>query len=120
MVKSDEIIQFVQKTMNDLRSAVGEDNVIEGTVDFELSVGVNKSIDGGLDIKVLTLDNKVSKDIVQTVNFSVRSKKDPEFRVNNIIQEKLANWLNQSNEKLLEDLSKLGNSKLENKQTKEL
>lgn len=112
MDKSNELAKFVKKTLDDIKSAVDGDYALEGSVDFELSVGVTKSIDGGFDIKILELGNKVSQDIIQTVCFSVRSKNDPEFKVNNIIQEKLANWLNQPNEKLLEDLNKLSaNSK---------
>ena len=107
MNKSNELDKFVKQTLENIKSAVDGDYAIEGSINFELSMGVTKSIDGGFDIKIIELGNKVSHEIVQTVSFSVVSKDDPEFKVNKIIQEKLGNWLNQPNKKLLEDLNQL-------------
>ena len=107
MKESKEVQEFIQKSLSDIEKGLGKKYAIEGPVDFELSLGVNKSAKGGLNLKVLSLGCKKDAIIIQTVNFSIRSKEDPEFKTNRIIMTRLANWIDQPVEKMLGDLDKL-------------
>jgi len=108
MTKSTiEIEDFIKKSMSEIESGLGEKYAIEGPVNFELSVGVVNSTEGGVNLQVLGLGSKRNDDVVQTVNFSIRSKEDPEFKMNNVVMSKLANWLNQPIENILQDLENL-------------
>lgn len=108
MAKSTiEIEDFIKKSMSEIESGLGEKYAIEGPVNFELSVGVVNSTEGGVNLQVLGLGTKRNDDVVQTVNFSIRSKEDPEFKMNNVVMSKLANWLNQPIENILQDLENL-------------
>ncbi|MBI2653471.1 hypothetical protein HYX02_01535 [Candidatus Woesearchaeota archaeon] len=102
-----QIEDFIKESMKEIEAGLGEKYAIEGPVDFELSVGIVDSTEGGFNLKVLGLGAKRSDDVVQTVNFSIRSKEDPEFKMNNIVMSKLANWLNQPMDKIIQDLDNL-------------
>ncbi|MBI2005576.1 MAG: hypothetical protein HYS80_02320 [Candidatus Aenigmarchaeota archaeon] len=96
-----EIEDFIKKSMTEIEAGLGEKYAIEGPVNFELSVGIVKSTEGGFNLQVLGMGAKRNDDVIQTVNFSIRSKEDPEFKMNNVVMSKLAKWLNQPIEKML-------------------
>ena len=114
---SDMLIKdFIKKAMSEIESGIGSKYAVEGAVNFELSVGLARSTKGGFNLKVLELGSEKKNDAVHTVDFSIRSKEDDEFQVQQIIMAKLRAFLDQPNEKILQDLNEL--SKNSGKQKK--
>ena len=116
MEKENLLIKdFIQRTLEEIESSLEDKYAVEGPVNFSLEVGISKSVKGGFNIKVLDLGGKAENEAVQTVEFSIRSKEDPEFQVTQQIMGKLNTFLSQPNQKILEDLSRLPGNKANNK-----
>ena len=108
MSKSNiEIEDFIKKSMVEIEAGLGTKYAIEGPVNFELSLGVVNSTEGKFNLQVLGLGTNRKDDVIQTVTFSIRSKEDPEFKMNNVVMSKLSKFIDQPTEKILQDLSKL-------------
>ena len=117
MDKSDMLIKdFVEKTMSEIESARGSKYALEGPVNFGLSVGIAKTNEGKIDLKVLGMSREKSRDVIQTVDFSIQSKEDTAFQVNQLVMSKLKKFLDQPNEKILEVLQGLDKSNQKPKQ----
>ena len=105
--KEMQIKDFIQETMKEIESAINEKYSIEGSVDFELEVGITKTKKNGLNLKVVELGTEKNKDSIQRVNFSIRSKTDPQLQLQQTINSKLNTFLSQPVEKIIDDLNKL-------------
>lgn len=104
------IEDFIKQAMAEIENGLGPNHVLDGTVDFELSVAVSTAGKAGFNLKVLGVGGEagVERDdeIIHTVGFSVRSVDDLDHQIEQQVKTIVKGWLDQNSQKLLSDLNK--------------
>jgi len=71
MEKHNEIEEFIKKTYEGISAGQNENFELMSNVEFELSVVVNKSGKGGIDLAIVGAGGKYSKESVSKIKFSM-------------------------------------------------
>ncbi len=71
MEKHNEIEEFIKKTYEGITAGENDKFGLMSNVEFELSVVVNKSGKGGIDLAIVGAGGKYSKESVSKIKFSM-------------------------------------------------
>jgi len=71
MGKRNEIEEFIKKTYEGISAGENDNFELMSNVEFELSVIVNKSGKGGIDLAIVGAGGKYSKESVSKIKFTM-------------------------------------------------
>lgn len=76
------IKEFIQKTIEEIESALPTAYAVDESIKFEISVTTMKTKGGGIDLKVVSGKLSDDKEVVQKINFSIvnAEQRDLEFK----------------------------------------
>ncbi len=100
------IKDFIQKAMSEIKSGLGSEYALDGSVQFELSVILSSSAKGGFSLRVLGLGGDIGAnsddEVVHTVAFSIRSKDDLNHQLEEELMKKFSEFLKQQEQKMIQ------------------
>ena len=77
----NEISAFIAKSIEQVKSGLPQDCVINGNFDFEISVVTKKEGEAGVDIAIVNAGANYSQNTVHKIRFSITDRKSMEENV---------------------------------------
>lgn len=81
-MKQLTLTEFIQKTIDEIETALPKGYAIDDAINFEICVTTTESKGGGIDLKVIAGKLSDDKEIMQRINFSIvnAAQKNQDFK----------------------------------------